>query len=87
MLRYVSFDRALADRLEFMDHTAMSLCRDRNMPVRVFSLLERGNIYKAICGEPVGTKMGNGDDKEEEVVPFVGPTLPQWNGRVAVASM
>ena len=38
-----------------MDATATSLCMDNNLPVVVFNLTQRGNIRKAVCGEPIGT--------------------------------
>jgi len=40
-----------------MDTTAISLCKDNNMPIIVFNLNERGNIMKAVMGENVGTKV------------------------------
>ena len=54
LLQHVSYDRFLQDRLGVMDATAVALCRDNGLPVRVFRM-ERGNIAKACLGEAVGT--------------------------------
>ncbi|MCI6652800.1 MAG: UMP kinase [Ruminococcus sp.] len=54
----VSFDEVLAKNLAVMDSTAASLCKDNNMPILVFSVDEPMNIYKAVCGENIGTVCG-----------------------------
>lgn len=54
----VSFDEVLAKNLAVMDSTAASLCKDNNMPILVFSVEEPMNIYKAVCGENIGTVCG-----------------------------
>jgi uridylate kinase len=41
--------------LKVMDSTAISLCKDNNLPILVFNLNRRGNIKKAVLGEKVGT--------------------------------
>ena len=51
----VSFDEVLAKNLAVMDSTAASLFKDNNMPILVFSVDEPMNIYKAVCGENIGT--------------------------------
>ena len=38
-----------------MDSTAVTLCRDNKLPIRVFSLQQRGNIRRVVLGEDVGT--------------------------------
>jgi uridylate kinase len=38
-----------------MDSTAASLCKDNDIPILVFSIEKPENIYKAVCGETVGT--------------------------------
>jgi uridylate kinase len=38
-----------------MDTTAVSLCRDNNMPMMVFSMKEPGNIVRVIQGERLGS--------------------------------
>ena len=54
LLQHVTYDRFLQDHLGVMDATAVALCRDNGLPVRVFRM-ERGNIARACLGEPVGT--------------------------------
>jgi len=38
-----------------MDTAAVSLCRDNNMPMMVFSMKESGNIVRVVQGEPLGS--------------------------------
>jgi uridylate kinase len=42
-------------QLKVMDSTAISLCRDNNLPIIVFDLNRPGNIKRAVLGEKVGT--------------------------------
>tara|TARA_Y100000589_G_C26986213_1_gene560677 strand:- start:88 stop:813 length:726 start_codon:yes stop_codon:yes gene_type:complete len=44
--------------LHVMDSTAISLCRDNNLPIVVFNLHEKGNIRRAVMGEKIGTVVG-----------------------------
>lgn len=43
--------------LKVMDATAISLCKENNLPIMVFNLKKRGNIKKAVFGQNVGTKV------------------------------
>jgi uridylate kinase len=45
-----------------MDGTAVTLCRDHNLPIRVFALGERGNIKRVVLGEPIGTLVSEAAD-------------------------
>ena len=38
-----------------MDSTATSLCMDNDIPIIVFSIMEKGNIKKVVLGENIGT--------------------------------
>ena len=38
-----------------MDATAISLCMDNKLPIKVFNLLTPGNMKRAIMGETIGT--------------------------------
>jgi uridylate kinase len=38
-----------------IDHAAISLCKENNIPVIVLNIFEKGNITKALCGQKVGT--------------------------------
>ena len=51
----LSYDEALRRQLMVMDHTAIILCRDNNMPLMVFNIHERGNLLRAMRGEAVGS--------------------------------
>jgi uridylate kinase len=51
----MTFDRFLAERIGVMDSTAVTLCRDNEMPIRVFKMATRGNIKRVVLGEPIGT--------------------------------
>lgn len=51
----VTFSQALEKGLRVMDATALALCRERGLPVRVFKYDEPGLIRRAVAGEPLGT--------------------------------
>jgi len=55
----LSYDRALDERLNVMDATAIVLCRDHNLPMRVFNLNEPDALVRAARGENVGTLVTN----------------------------
>jgi uridylate kinase len=46
----ISYDRHPAPQPPVMDTTAVSLCRDNNMPMMVFSMREQGNIVRVVAG-------------------------------------
>lgn len=51
----LTYDKVLRDNLKVMDASAISMCREARIPIRVFSYRREGNIEKAACGHPVGT--------------------------------
>lgn len=51
----VTYDEVLQQRLGVMDATAIALCRDNNMPMRVLSISEKGSLMRMATGESVGT--------------------------------
>mgnify|MGYP001454238237 FL=1 len=51
----ISFDEAMARQLQVMDATAFALCRDQNLPVRVFSIFKPGALRRVVQGEDEGT--------------------------------
>jgi len=51
----ITFDEALIKNLQVMDATAFALCRDRKLPIRVFSILKPGALLSVVRGEPEGT--------------------------------
>jgi len=58
--RTLSFDKVLDDRLGVMDATAIVMCRDNAVPLRVFNLMNEGDFLRIIDGEDVGTLVANG---------------------------
>jgi uridylate kinase len=51
----LSYDRAIAERLAVMDTTALVLCRDNGMPLRVMNVNEPGALLALVRGEPIGS--------------------------------
>ena len=56
----LTFDQVLTDRLNVMDATAIVMCRDHNLPLRVFDLNTDGDLLRVARGEDVGTLVTNG---------------------------
>jgi uridylate kinase len=55
----LTFDKVLADRLNVMDATAIVMCRDNYLPLRVFDLNTPGVLLRIVRGEDVGTLVTN----------------------------
>jgi uridylate kinase len=51
----VTFQECIEKRLQVLDSTAFSLCRDNSKPIIVFDMMAKDNIRRALIGEPVGT--------------------------------
>ena len=51
----VSFDQVLVDKLNVMDATAIVMCRDNNLPLRIFSMTKDDTLVRAMTDENVGT--------------------------------
>ncbi|MDE0611483.1 MAG: UMP kinase [Gammaproteobacteria bacterium] len=51
----IDYDEALHRKLGVMDSTALVLCRDNRIPIRVFDMFEEGALMRLLAGEPVGT--------------------------------
>lgn len=51
----ITYMDVLTDGLQVMDSTASSLCMDNDIPLVVFSIMEEGNIKRAVLGEKIGT--------------------------------
>ncbi len=54
----LTYSHVLANDLKVMDSTAISLCKDNNIPIMVFDLSTAGNICRAVMGEAIGTIVG-----------------------------
>jgi uridylate kinase len=57
----LTYNRALREGLGVMDATAIVLCRDHAMPLRVMNINEPGALMRLIRGEPVGSLVESGD--------------------------
>ena len=56
MYANMTFDRFLSERIGVMDSTAVTLCRDNHLKIRVFGLATaRGTSMRVVFGEPIGT--------------------------------
>ncbi len=53
----VTYDQAISQKLNVMDATALVLCRDQNMPVRVMNIFEKGALKRLVEGEEIGSLM------------------------------
>ena len=51
----ISFDQVLTDKLLVMDATAIVMCRDNDLPLRVFDLTRDNALVQAMSGKEVGT--------------------------------
>jgi len=51
----LSYEEAIRRNLQFMDQTAIQLCRQNRLPIVVFDMTARGNIRRVVSGESVGT--------------------------------
>lgn len=51
----VSYDEAVQKRLGVMDTTAIVMCRDNNLPVKVFNMNNSGDLMRLVMGENIGT--------------------------------
>ena len=51
----ISYTDVVASKLEVMDLTAITLCEENKMPIRVFNGMKNKNIYNALVGKEIGT--------------------------------
>jgi uridylate kinase len=55
LFKNLSYDQLLSDKLNVMDATAMVMCRDNGIPLRVFNMFNPGDLKRVALGEDVGT--------------------------------
>ena len=55
----ITHQDVLSKGLAVMDSTASALCKDNDLPILVFSIDDPENIYRAVCGENIGTVVKN----------------------------
>ncbi|MCB1822447.1 MAG: UMP kinase [Candidatus Competibacteraceae bacterium] len=51
----LTYDEALARKLQVMDATAIVMCREHDLPLMVFNINRHGDLVRIVCGEKVGT--------------------------------
>ena len=56
----MSVDTVLAEKLDVMDATAIVMCRDNDLPIRVFDLMAPDALVKLGSGEDIGTLVHEG---------------------------
>ena len=52
---FLSYDKVLKNNLRVMDLTAITLCKENNIPIQVFNIKETGTLKKLILGSKIGT--------------------------------
>ncbi|MCK5382469.1 MAG: UMP kinase [Gammaproteobacteria bacterium] len=55
LYKRISYDEALAQKLGVMDATALVLCSEHKMPLRVFNVFEAGQLGRIVAGQDIGT--------------------------------
>jgi uridylate kinase len=58
----ISYDRALSEGLQVMDATAIVLCRDNGMPLRIMNINTPGALLRLVKGEEIGSLVESGND-------------------------
>jgi uridylate kinase len=61
----VTFDKVLVDKLQVMDATAVVMCRDNGLPLRVFDMREKGTLVRAMTDDSVGTLVTAGPESSD----------------------
>ncbi len=64
----LGYDEVLSRRLAVMDATAIVLCRDNNLPLRVIDMNKPGALMRAVMGEDEGTLVENVPDQQESAM-------------------
>ena len=61
---YLTYDQALDQRLNVMDTTALVLCRDNNVPMRVMNIFEQGAVMQLMKGQNIGSFIERGPSND-----------------------
>lgn len=59
--QHLSFNEAIGKNLQVMDATALTLCRDQELPINVFSIFKSGALMRILLGEDEGTSVSSCD--------------------------
>ena len=54
----LTYNKVIHDDLRVMDMTAITLCNENNIPIRVFNIKSPGDLYDIIMGSKIGTNIG-----------------------------
>ena len=54
----LTYSKVIRDDLRVMDMTAITLCNENNIPIRVFNIKSPGDLYDIIMGSKIGTNIG-----------------------------
>ncbi len=57
---HVSYDEVIARNLQVMDTAAIALCRDYNMPMRIYDMTRAGDLARIVRGDAIGTLVDSG---------------------------
>jgi uridylate kinase len=57
LYKQLTYDQVLGDKLSVMDATAIVMCRDNKIPLRVFNMFNQGDLKRIALGEDVGTSV------------------------------
>lgn len=58
---HLSYDEVIKNKLAVMDTTAIVLCRDNNLPIRVSNMNKPGALLRVVSGEAEGTLVDGGE--------------------------
>jgi len=53
--KQISYSEVLAKELKVLDGTAVTLCKENSLPIKIFNIKKEGNIYRSIIDEHIGT--------------------------------
>ena len=53
----LTYDEALARKLQVMDATAIVMCREHDLPLKVFNVNRHGDLVRVVCGGDLGTSV------------------------------
>ncbi|MBR4490089.1 UMP kinase, partial [bacterium] len=54
-IKQTTYQDALSRKLKVMDMTAITLCEENKLPVKIINIFEKGNIFKALTSDEVGS--------------------------------
>jgi len=57
LYKEISYKEIISKKLAVMDATAVVMCQENNMPLKVFNILKNGNLKNAILDDKIGTKI------------------------------